>query len=302
MEKRAFAPHIAAMNKTIVGVYPAPAGHWVGDGFPVRSLFDYNRFGARVSPFLLLDYAGPAAFEPAARPRGVGEHPHRGFETVTLVYQGEVAHRDSTGNGGVIGPGDVQWMTAAGGILHDEFHSPSFTRQGGTLEMVQLWVNLPAAHKMSRPRYQALTQADIPQVGLPEEAGSLRVIAGGYAGTQGPAATFSELNVWDLRLRTGKTVNLTVPEGHTAIVAVLRGAVSVNGSRQAGAAELVLLEAAGSGLRFEAAAESAVLILSGAPIDEPVVGYGPFVMNSNAEIAAAMNDFQSGQFGRMNYT
>ena len=302
MEKRHDGPQIAAMDKTVFGVYPAPQGHWVGDGFPVRSLFDYNRFGARVSPFLLLDYAGPAAFEPAVRPRGVGEHPHRGFETVTIVYQGEVAHRDSAGNGGVIGPGDVQWMTAAGGILHDEFHSPSFTRQGGTLEMAQLWVNLPAAHKMSRPRYQALTQAGIPQVGLPEAAGSLRVIAGDYAGTAGPAATFSALNVWDLRLRAGKSVNLTVPDGHTAIVAVLRGTVSVNGSPPAGAAELVLLEAAGSGLRFEAAAESTLLVLSGAPIDEPIAGYGPFVMNSPAEIATAMNDFQSGRFGRMDYT
>jgi quercetin 2,3-dioxygenase len=288
-----------AMNKPVLGVYAGPRGHWVGDGFPVRSLFDYNRFGARVSPFLLLDYAGPAAFEPAQHPRGVGEHPHRGFETVTIVYQGEVAHRDSVGNGGVIGPGDVQWMTAAGGILHEEFHSPAFTENGGTLEMAQLWVNLPAAHKMSAPRYQTIVNADIPTLALAEGAGSVRVIAGTHAGTQGPAATFSDLNVWDLRLHAERTANLSVPAGHIVIVAVLRGSVSVNGSRQAGAAELVLLDVGGSALRLEASAESTLLVLTGAPINEPIVGYGPFVMNSQSEIETAMNDFQRGGFGQM---
>jgi quercetin 2,3-dioxygenase len=299
LEKPDFVPHIGAMNKTVLGVYAGPRGHWVGDGFPVRSLFDYNRFGAQLSPFLLLDYAGPAVFEPTARPRGVGEHPHRGFETVTIVYQGEVAHRDSVGNGGVIGPGDVQWMTAAGGILHEEFHSPAFTQQGGTLEMAQLWVNLPAAHKMSAPRYQTILNADIPDLPLPDAAGGLRVIAGSHAGTAGPAATCSELNVWDVRLHAGKSANLPIPIGHTAIVAVLRGAVSANGSRQAGTAELVLLDANGSELTLEATADSSLLVLTGAPLNEPIVGYGPFVMNSRAEIETAMQDFQLGKFGRM---
>jgi redox-sensitive bicupin YhaK (pirin superfamily) len=287
------------MNKTLLGVYPGPKGHWVGDGFPVRSLFDYNRFGTRVSPFLLLDYAGPAAFAPAVRPRGVGEHPHRGFETVTIVYQGEVAHRDSVGNGGVIGVGDVQWMTAAGGILHEEFHSPAFSRDGGTLEMAQLWVNLPAAHKMSAPRYQSILNADIPQLSLPGQSGSLRVIAGSHANASGPAATFSELNVWDVRLHAGKTADLTVPAGHIAIIAVLRGAVQVNGSRPATAAELVLLDTDGSRLQFEASEDSLLLVLTGAPIEEPIVGYGPFVMNSRAEIETAMRDLQLGRFGTM---
>jgi quercetin 2,3-dioxygenase len=290
---------MSGMNKTVLGVYPGPGGHWVGDGFPVRSLFDYNRFGAQVSPFLLLDYAGPAAFGPAERPRGVGEHPHRGFETVTIVYQGEVAHRDSVGNGGLIGPGDVQWMTAAGGILHEEFHSPAFTELGGTLEMAQLWVNLPAAHKMSAPRYQTIVNADIPQQSLPDGGGSLRIIAGNHAGVSGPAGTFSELNVWDLRMPAGKATRHAVPAGHIAIIAVLRGAVSVNGSRPAGAAELVLLDADGSQLQIEAAEESLLLVLSGAPIEEPIVGYGPFVMNSRAEIETAMRDFQLGRFGVM---
>src|SRR5271168_2388275 len=229
------------MNKTVLGVYPHPEGHWVGDGFPVRSLFTYDKFGQHLSPFLLLDYAGPALFPAAANPRGVGEHPHRGFETVTMVFAGEVAHRDSAGNSGIIGPGDVQWMTAASGILHEEFHSPAFTRRGGALEMAQLWVNLPAEHKMSPPRYQGILNADIPQITFKDGAGSVRVIAGNFGGREGPAATFTPLNVWDVRLQSGREIILSVPVGHTAAIAVLRGAVSVNGSRRAADAELVLL-------------------------------------------------------------
>ena len=285
------------MNKAVLGVYPGPKGHWVGDGFPVRSLFSYDQLGRHISPFLLLDYAAPAVFTPAAHPRGVGEHPHRGFETVTIVYQGEVAHRDSAGNSGVIGPGDVQWMTAAAGILHDEFHSPAFTRRGGTLEMAQLWVNLPAAHKMAPPRYQNILNAHIPQVALPSGAGSLRVIAGNYAGQRGPAATFTELNVWDVRLSAGKNVTLSVPENHAAAIAVLRGAVTVNGSREAKDADLVLLDRGGSEIAVAAAADSVLLVLSGEPIAEPIVGYGPFVMNTRQELETAMSDFRLGKFG-----
>jgi quercetin 2,3-dioxygenase len=287
------------VNKAVLDVYPGPKGHWVGDGFPVRSLFSYDQLGRHISPFLLLDYAGPMMFTPAARPRGVGEHPHRGFETVTIVYQGEVAHRDSVGNSGVIGPGDVQWMTAASGILHEEFHSPAFTRRGGALEMAQLWVNLPAAHKMSPPRYQSIGSAQIPQVALPSGAGSLRVIAGNYAGQPGSAATFSELNVWDVRLGAGKIVSLSVPENHSAAIAVLRGAVAVNGSREAKEAELVVLKRSGSEISVAAAADSTLLVLSGAPIPEPIVGYGPFVMNTRREIETAMEDFRLGKFGRL---
>src|ERR1700761_924476 len=230
------------MNKAVLGIFGSPQAHWVGDGFPVRSLFNYDQLGHHISPFLMLDYAAPTAFSPAVHPRGVGEHPHRGFETVTIVYQGEVAHRDSAGNSGIIGPGDVQWMTAAAGVLHDEFHSPAFTRKGGALEMAQLWVNLPAKHKMSEPRYQGILERQIPQAPLPDEAGTIRVIAGEYRGLAGPAATFSELNVWDLRLRGGRSVTLTVPEGHSAAIAVLRGAVVANASRDAKDAELVLLD------------------------------------------------------------
>jgi quercetin 2,3-dioxygenase len=287
------------VNKAVLAVYPGPKGHWVGDGFPVRSLFSYDQLGRHISPFLLLDYAAPTVFAPAARARGVGEHPHRGFETVTIVYEGEVAHRDSAGNSGVIGPGDVQWMTAAAGILHDEFHSPAFMRRGGALEMAQLWVNLPAKHKMAPPRYQSILSAQIPQVMLPDGAGSVRVIAGSYSGQQGPAATFSELNVWDLRLRSGKEITLSLPEGHNAAIAVLRGAITANGSGEASDAALVLLERGGDEIRVAALADSTILVLSGVPIAEPIAGYGPFVMNTRAEIETAMNDFRLGKFGRL---
>jgi redox-sensitive bicupin YhaK (pirin superfamily) len=287
------------VKKAVLGVYPSPKGHWVGDGFPVRSLFSYDGLGRHLSPFLLLDYAGPAQFSPAARPRGVGEHPHRGFETVTIVYQGEVAHRDSVGNSGLIGPGDVQWMTAASGILHEEFHSPAFTREGGALEMAQLWVNLPAEHKMTAPQYQTLLDANIPRVDLAAGAGSVRVIAGRYEGRDGPATTFSPLNVWDVRLQAGHTASLSVPEGHTAAIAVLRGSVTVNGSRRVVDAELLVLDRAGDEVNIDADANSTLLLLSGVPIPEPIVGYGPFVMNSREEIESAMRDFQSGKFGRM---
>ncbi len=287
------------MNKAVLGVYPGPNAHWVGDGFPVRSLFSYDQLGRQISPFLLLDYAAPTVFTPAARPRGVGEHPHRGFETVTIVYQGEVAHRDSAGNSGVIGPGDVQWMTAASGILHDEFHSPAFMRRGGALEMAQLWVNLPAEHKMAPPRYQSILGAEIPEISLPGGAGSLRVIAGSHSGQKGPASTFSELNVWDLKLRAGKEIAVSLPESHNAAIAVLRGGVTANGSRPAADAELVLFDRGGTEIRIAAAADSAILVLSGVPISEPLAGYGPFVMNTRREIEAAMEDFRAGKFGRM---
>ncbi|MCU7376223.1 pirin family protein [Paucibacter sp. O1-1] len=285
--------------KKVLGIYGNTRSHWVGDGFPVRSLFSYDKLGAHLSPFLLLDHAGPADFPPAMRPRGVGTHPHRGFETVTIVYSGEVAHRDSTGEGGVIGPGDVQWMTAGAGILHEEFHSPAFTHSGGQLEMVQLWVNLPARHKMTAPGYQGIQAASIPVAPLPDEAGSLRVIAGDYQGHRGPARTFTAINVWDLRLRRDRELRLSLPEGHTAAVVVLRGTVLINSSQMARDAQMVLLDRTGSQLCLEANGDATVLLLSGEPIDEPIVGRGPFVMNSAAEIEQAMADFNSGQFGRI---
>jgi redox-sensitive bicupin YhaK (pirin superfamily) len=283
--------------RKILGVYSAPSQHWVGDGFPVRSLFSHASHGDHVSPFLLLDYAGPAEFTPTDRPRGVGVHPHRGFETVTIVYRGEVEHRDSTGKGGVIGPGDVQWMTAAGGILHEEFHSQAFTRKGGTLEMVQLWVNLPAKDKNAAPGYQTLLDRDIPAVALPDNAGTLRVIAGNYAGNRGPATTFTPIDLWDVQLRPGGTASLSLPEGRTVAVVVLKGVVQVNGDAIAREAQFVLLDRTGGEVTLEANGDASLLILSGEPIDEPVVMHGPFVMNTQDEIRQAMADFQRGRFG-----
>lgn len=285
--------------KNILGVYDAPAPHWVGNGFPVKSLFSYRNHGKLLSPFLLLDYAGPADFSPTEHPRGVGQHPHRGFETVTIVYRGEVAHRDSTGQGGTIGPGDVQWMTAGAGILHEEFHSESFTHLGGSLEMVQLWVNLPAKDKMTTPGYQAILNADIPTIALPESAGTVRVISGNYQGHTGPARTFSPMNVWDLRLNQGKRTELSLPDGWSAALVVLHGTVSVNSDSVVQEAQAVVLDRPGSVIMLEAQADAVVLLLSGEPIDEPVVGQGPFVMNTQKEIDQAIVDFNSGHFGQL---
>jgi len=290
--------------KKVLGIHAAPQPHWVGDGFPVRSLFSYGAQSAALSPFLLLDYAGPVNFAPATKPRGVGAHPHRGFETVTIVYAGEVEHRDSSGGGGKIGPGDVQWMTAAAGILHDEFHSREFTRSGGTLEMVQLWVNLPAKDKMSAPRYQSIASAVIPMVELPQGAGTVRVIAGEYAATsgaagRGPARTFTAIDVWDVRLRAGHKMEFSVTAGRTLALVVLHGAVLVNGEKLAREAQMAQLDRGGRDVSVLAHSDAKFLVLSGEPIDEPVVGHWPFVMNSEAEIRQAIEDFNNGRFGHM---
>lgn len=288
--------------KKIPGVYNSPEAHWVGNGFLVNSLFSYNELGAEMSPFLLLDHAAPTKFRSHSGRRGVGQHPHRGFETVTIVYQGEVEHRDSTGSGGVIGPGDVQWMTAASGILHEEFHSKDFSQKGGTIEMVQLWVNLPAKDKMAAPGYQTLLNQDIPVVPLADNAGQVRVIAGNYGGHAGPARTFSPINVWDMKLNAGHTTTLQVEEGHTLAVVMLHGAILVNGEQIVRETQMVLLDRAGDSITLEANADVSLLVLSGEPIDEPIVGYGPFVMNNEAEIQQAFRDFNSGQFGAMPLT
>ncbi len=284
--------------KAIQAVYGAPDGHWVGDGFPVRSLLSCDRMGAaRISPFLMLDHAGPFEFAPAEKSRGVGQHPHRGFETVTIVYQGELEHRDSTGAGGRIGPGDVQWMTAGAGIVHEEFHSRDFTNKGGMLEMAQLWVNLPARDKSAPAAYQTLLSGDIPDVALPDDAGRLRVVAGHYLKHQGPASTFTAMNVWDVRLRAGGAVDLPAPHGHNTLLVVLDGTVQVNADEIVRKGAVAALEADGEGLRVEANTDAKLLLLSGEPLDEPVVGYGPFVMNSREEIEQAFADFRAGKYG-----
>ena len=285
--------------KKVLSVFTSPDSHWVGDGFPVRSMFSYDSLGRQISPFLLLDHAGPAVFAPGLHRRGVGPHPHRGFETVTIVYDGEVEHRDSTGEGGVIGPGDVQWMTAASGIVHEEFHSGEFTRRGGVLDMVQLWVNLPSRDKMAAPRYQSIADADIPSIPLPANAGTVRVIAGAYDGRAGPAQTFTAINLWDVRLRAGGKATLQLPRGHTALLAVLRGTLLVNGRDVLDGSQVALLDRHASEFSLEATTDAVALVLGGEPIDEPIVGYGPFVMNTAEEIAVARHDLASGQFGRI---
>src|SRR5262245_121327 len=285
--------------RKLIAVQDAPRPHWVGDGFPVRSMFSPQTHGGALSPFILLDYAPPTEFAPALQKRGVGVHPHRGFETVTIVYAGEVDHRDSTGNGGHIGPGDVQWMTAASGILHEEFHSAAFTRNGGTMEMVQLWVNLPAKDKMAAAGYQTLLDAQIPSVELDGGAGRVRVIAGEYGGARGPARTFTPINIWDVRLSRDGTATFNLPEGHTLAVLVQSGTVQINGDHVAREAQFAVFEREGGGVTIEANNDAKALVLSGAPIEEPVAWYGPFVMNTEAEIRQAIVDFNAGRFGDM---
>jgi redox-sensitive bicupin YhaK (pirin superfamily) len=284
--------------KQLAFIKRSNGSHWVGDGFPVQSIFSYNDVAEELSPFLLMDYAGPATFPPTTRKRGVGEHPHRGFETVTIVYEGGVTHRDSSGGGGTIGPGDVQWMTAAAGLVHEEFHSADFARRGGVFEMVQLWVNLPARHKMSAPGYQGIADTQIPRVELPGDAGTVRVIAGGYDAAKGAARTFTPMNVWDLRLKAGRSLSFALAEGHTAALFVLHGSIQI-GAHTVRSAELAVMERKGTQLAFDTAEDSVVLLLSGQPLDEPIVGHGPFVMNSRDEIMQAMRDFESGNFGQI---
>ena len=283
--------------KELVGVYQPGSRHMVGDGFPVRNLFPSNDLDREVSPFLMLDYAGPQYFEPTDHPRGVGEHPHRGFETVTIVYEGILAHRDSAGNAGVIGPGDVQWMTAASGIVHEEFHEKEFAKKGGTLQAIQLWVNLPRASKMSAPGYQTILHADIPAIAL--DGGELRLIAGSFLGHKGPAHTFTPIELYDLTLKAGRQVRFTMPNGHNTSIFVLQGRASGNGSRQAGEAELIVSKGNGSQIEIEAKEDSRLLVMAGEPIDEPVARYGPFVMNTKTELVQAVNDYQAGKMGHL---
>ncbi|SUB83946.1 pirin family protein [Pragia fontium] len=284
--------------RKISGVYGAPKQHWVGDGFPVRSLFSYQSLGAKnISPFLLLDYAGPVEFTPTTAHRGVGQHPHKGFETVTLVYQGEVEHRDSTGAGGVIGPGDVQWMTAGSGIVHQEFHSDAFARSGGQLHMVQLWVNLPAKDKSAPAGYQSITNQQIPVINLPQNAGTVSVVAGEYQQTKGPARTFTDINMWNVKLNAGGSTALNAPEGHNTLLVVVSGTVLINDQQIAREADLICFENHGGEITLEANNDAIVLLLSGEPINEPVVGHGPFVMNTKEEILQAIEDFNQGKMG-----
>lgn len=285
--------------KKILGVYQNKHMHWVGDGFPVYNLFSYDRLGQSLSPFLLLDYAAPYRFGPTTAKHGVGSHPHRGFETVTIAYQGEVTHKDSSGGGGTIKAGDVQWMTAGGGILHQEFHSPEFAHQGGLFEMVQLWVNLPAHSKMTPAKYQAIEADQIQHIALDDVGSEMRVIAGQYQDIEGAATTFSPVNVWDGTLVKDQEHSFYVTEGHTTLLVLLSGQVTLNGSQNIEAPSLVVLSREEIDFSLKAEQDSKFLILTGQPLNEPIEGYGPFVMNSQAEIVEAVRDFNSGKFGQM---
>ncbi|MGB0920350.1 MAG: pirin family protein [Alphaproteobacteria bacterium] len=282
--------------KKIDTIHKAAPQHWVGDGFPVRGMMGYQRDAEANSPFLLLDYAGPYEFAPTTARRGVGQHPHRGFETVTIVYDGEVSHKDSLGTADTIGPGDVQWMTAAGGILHEEYHSDAYAAKGGPFRMVQLWVNLPRKDKLVAPHYQAILAQDIPTVALPEDAGHLRVIAGAFTGAEGPAHTYSPINMWDVVLDANAEVTLDIPTGHTTLVAVLEGDVTTPDGHKITEAELARFGRDGTAITLATTTGAKLLVLTGEPLNEPVYGYGPFVMTNEQEIKDAIADLRLGRF------
>jgi len=318
----------AAAQKTIKEICRKPPRHWVGDAFHVYPVFANKAFTSELSPFLMFDYAAPKEFPPEKNPnhrRGVGQHPHRGFETVTVAFQGEVEHADSEGNSGVIGPGDVQWMTAARGIIHEEFHSTEFSKRGGIFEMFQLWVNLPSSKKMSKPRYQPILAKDIPQVPLAivgksgdendvvgnsdsdvctstVEEGYAKIIAGNFRGTEGPAKTFTPIDIWVVSLLTKqKEFELEFVEGHTTLLFVQNGSVEIQG-KALNLADVAIMDRKGTKLTIRATQKNtSLLILSGEPIDEPIAARGPFVMNTQGELQQAMTDYQRGTHGFSNF-
>lgn len=284
--------------KRLRGIYAPGAKYWVGDGFSVRNLFPSNPIQRELDPFLLLDYAGPTYFPPATHPRGVGEHPHRGFETVTVVYQGELAHRDSSGTSGLVRAGGVQWMTAGSGVVHEEMHSPEFTQSGGTLQAVQLWVNLPRKAKMAPPAHQLLEE--IPQVTA--DGATVRVIAGTYRQSQGDlmgaASTHTPIELYDVELQNGASLDIPLPNRFHAAIFVVEGKVAIGGNDLA-EADLAVFHSAGDGVSVSAVSNARLLVLGGEPIDEPIASHGPFVMNSREELMQAIADYQSGRMGHL---
>jgi len=288
--------------RAIDTIYPPPPVHWVGDGFRVMGYFAQDpQLVRKLSPFVLIDYHAPFLYPPTTNARrGVGPHPHRGFETVTVAFDGSVAHHDSTGAGGIIGPGDVQWMTAGAGILHKEYHEQGFARAGGRLHLMQIWLNLPAALKMTAPAYQPLERDAIAVVALPDNAGSVRVIAGRYAGVAGAARTFTPIDMLEVRLRAKGCLELDLPLHHNTAVLVMNGSVAINTERTAHANDFVLFGHAGKTIAIQSATDDAhLMVLSGEPIDEPVAQYGPFVMNTEAELRTAVSDYNRGLFGTL---
>lgn len=281
--------------KSVSAVLDAPSPHMVGDGFRVSNFFP-GGYKIKMSPFFLLDFNDKTELPPTNQLRGVGVHPHRGFETVTIAYHGAVAHHDSSGNSGIIYPGDVQWMTAASGILHKEYHEKEFSRKGGLFQMVQLWVNLPAKDKMSKPKYQAIQNDTIDKYVLPDDAGIVEIIAGEYKGTKGAATTFSELNVYNVRLNAGGEAAFNFPAHFNTGILIVEGSLVINGEKAAGN-QFVYFKNEGEEILVKASENSIVLILSGDPINEPIEQYGPFLMNNQAEIKQAISDYNEGKFG-----
>jgi redox-sensitive bicupin YhaK (pirin superfamily) len=285
-------------KRSVEAVVAPPPPHMVGDGFRVHNFFPGTKqIGkTRMSPFFMLDYGAKIEFSPKNEPRGVGVHPHAGFETVTIAYHGKVAHHDSAGNSGIIGEGEVQWMTAGSGILHKEYHEEEFSRKGGMFQMVQLWVNLPARDKQTKPKYQEIPNAKMSKFYLPNEKGHVEIIAGEYNGVKGPASTFTPMNVFNARLKKDAKLDLSFPQDHNTGLLIIEGNVKVNGIN-AHADHFVLLKNDGEEFTIEATEDAVVLILSGEPINEPIVAYGPFVMNTWEEIEQAVNDVNAGKFG-----
>lgn len=283
--------------KKVERIIPPPPRHWVGDGFNMHGFFPHGPLDPqRMSPFFLLDYGSVTTFPPREEPFGVGPHPHRGFETVTIAYKGKVEHHDSRGGGGIIGEGDVQWMTAGSGLLHKEYHEREFNRKGGEFQAAQLWVNLPAKHKMTDPKYQAITNAEMGRVKLPL-GGEVEIIAGEFEGVKGPATTFSPVHLYNLKMKKGETVELEYPDGWTTALVAVEGSALLNEDEKLPVNHLALFERDGEKLRIAALEDGIFLLMSGEPLNEPIAHYGPFVMNTNAEIAQAIDDFNQGKFG-----
>jgi quercetin 2,3-dioxygenase len=284
--------------KSVKFTYMVKEKHWVGDGFHVHGLLRPSHgINKYISPFILMDYASPKHFSPSNKPKGVGQHPHRGFETVTFSYQGEVEHRDSSGGGGIITSGDVQWMTAGKGVVHDEFHSEEFSQKGGVFEMVQLWVNLPKKYKMTDPKYQGLSSQDIPKIQLGNTS-ELRVIAGDFGGTKGPATTFTKINIFDLSSNEGDRLSISLDKGTNTILLILRGEITLN-HKQYEDQSILIFDQEGEEINFETSKKFRGLLLNGEPIEEPMVAHGPFVMNTKQEINEAIQDYQNGKMGNL---
>jgi redox-sensitive bicupin YhaK (pirin superfamily) len=285
--------------KAIAQILPPPATHMVGDGFKVQNFFPSGyRITKEISPFYLMDYNAPWELPPSDKQRGVGVHPHRGFETVTIAFQGSVAHHDSYGNSGIIGPGDVQWMTAGSGVLHKEYHETEFTKKGGVFQMVQLWVNLPAKHKMTTPKYQGISFEQQGKLTLPNNAGKANVIAGELNGVKGPADTFTPINMFTMTLNANTEFSFDIPEHHNTGILVLSGNCMINEVSARGN-DFVLFKHDGKTIHVNSKEATQLLVLSGEPIDEPIAQYGPFLMNTQAELQQAMEDFNNGKFGQL---